>query len=166
VAFTDDVWKERLSSPFKQTFIASYHPAPSLDDDPRAVNEGEDDGKDAWIGTVTILGPSELLPSTLAPLDEVRVGADWEMYFLAAMWVHPGHRGKDVGRELVMASLEWARTNVDPKFSGEQEGKEKVVLLLVYNSNASGRALYSKMGFGDLVGVPVEDGQRWMSVKV
>ncbi|KIK76404.1 hypothetical protein PAXRUDRAFT_18248, partial [Paxillus rubicundulus Ve08.2h10] len=51
VAFTDDVWKERLSSPFKQTFIASYHPAPSLDDDPRAVNEGEDDGKDAWIGT-------------------------------------------------------------------------------------------------------------------
>ncbi|KIJ17598.1 hypothetical protein PAXINDRAFT_72718 [Paxillus involutus ATCC 200175] len=167
VAFTDDVWQQRLSSPFKQTFIASYHPAPYSDGEPQAVNEEhEDDGKDTWIGTVTILGPSELLPSTLAPFDEVGMGANWEMYFVAAMWVQPAHRGKGVGRELVMASLEWARTNVDPKFLDEKEGKEKVALLLVYDSNASGRALYSKMGFRDLVGVPVEDGQRCMSVKV
>ncbi|KAF9223000.1 hypothetical protein BS17DRAFT_755427 [Gyrodon lividus] len=164
VAFTDDVWQQRLNSPFKRTFIASVPPE---DGRPRATNEvHEDDGKDTWIGMVTVLGPSELLPSILAPFDETGVGANWEMYFLAAMWVHPAHRGKGIASELVRASLEWVRTNVDPKFSGEKEGKEKVVILLVYDDNAGGRTLYSKVGFRDLVGVPTRDGERWMSVKV
>jgi GNAT superfamily N-acetyltransferase len=88
------------------------------------------------------------------------------MYFLAAMWVHSAHRGKGVGTELVRAALEWAQTNVDPKFPDRNEEREKVVILLVYENNASARALYSKVGFRDLVGVPSEDGEQWMSVKI
>ncbi|KAF9240273.1 hypothetical protein BU15DRAFT_45918 [Melanogaster broomeanus] len=160
VAFTDDVWQARLNSPFKRTFIASIRTASSED------AEHEDDGMDAWIGTVTILGPSELWPSTLAPFVDAGVGANWEIYFLAAMWVHPAHRGKGVGAELVRAGLEWARTNVDPKFSDENVEREKVVAMAVFENNTGGRALYSKVGFRDLVGVPAKDGERWLSIKV
>ncbi|KIJ64600.1 hypothetical protein HYDPIDRAFT_111973 [Hydnomerulius pinastri MD-312] len=167
VAFTDDVWHKRLNSPFKRTFVASIASASSPDGTSASGAGGPDtDGHEKWIGTVTILGPSELLPSTLAPFDEARVGANWAMYFLAAMWVHHDHRGKGVGYRLVKEGMEWARKNVDPKFANDEVEKEKVVLLLVGDHNSGGRALYSRAGFRDLVEMPAQEGERWMVVKV
>ncbi|KAF9240275.1 hypothetical protein BU15DRAFT_46001 [Melanogaster broomeanus] len=162
VAFTDDVWQAQLNSSFQRTFIASIHAASPKD------AEREDDGMDAWIGTVTILGPSEVWPSPLAPFFDAGVGANWEMYLLSVMWVHPAHRGKGVGIDLVRAGLEWARTNVDPKFSDEKVEREKVMVLVACENNTGGRAFYSKAGFSDLVGVTTKDGERriMMSVKI
>ena len=113
------------------------------------------------------MGPSSLHPSVLAPFEEAGVGANWEIYALFAMWVHPAHRGKGVGAQLVKACLEWARTHVDTKFSNEGDGDlEKVVVLLVYNDNVVGRALYTKTGFTDLEEISSKEGERWMLAKV
>jgi len=162
LAFSDDFWRERLDSPFKQTVVASVLDASKVDS-----KEAGEAGQ--WIGTASIVGPSDMPPSVLAPLEEAGVGANWEPYCLYAMWVHPAHRGKGVAAQLTKACLEWARTNVDPnlKFSSENsEGFEKVVLPLVHVDNVAGHALYSRAGFTDLEGVSVPEGQRWMLAKV
>lgn len=162
-AFSEDVWRERLDSSFKQTIVASVLDA--------SHERGDVDSKEAeageWIGTASIVGPSGISPSLLAPLKEAGVGANWEIYGLYAMWVHPAHRGKGVGAQMVNACLEWARTNVDVKFSSENSGNfEKVVVLLVYGDNVAGNALYSRAGFTYLEGVSASEGERWMLAKV
>lgn len=169
VAFSEDLWRQRLDSPFKQTLVASMLGGVSSHER-RAADKGKmgDMGEtDEWIGTATIVGPSGIPPSFLAPFKETGMGTNWEIYGLYAMWVHPAHRGKGVGVQLVNACLEWARTNVDSKFSSENSGDfEKVVVLLVYNANVAGHALYSRAGFTYLEGVPSKEGERWMLAKV
>ncbi|KAH7885502.1 hypothetical protein F5I97DRAFT_1886100 [Phlebopus sp. FC_14] len=79
------------------------------------------------------------------------------------MWVHPHHRGKGVGHELVMRGVEWVREHKDSKWTDE---KEKVVILLVHDDNARGRALYAKAGFEDIVQMPMDNGERWMFLRL
>ncbi|KAG8214401.1 hypothetical protein J3R82DRAFT_9394 [Butyriboletus roseoflavus] len=62
VAFSEDFWRQRLESPFKQTLVASV-----LED---AGETGE------WIGTASIVGPSDMPPSILALFSEAGVGAN------------------------------------------------------------------------------------------
>lgn len=65
-AFTDDKWSERLDSPFKRTFVASVSSASSF------KMEGKErfpDGS-SWVATVSVLAPSELLPSTVERLEQ------------------------------------------------------------------------------------------------
>ena len=82
------------------------------------------------------------------------------------MWVHPAHRGKGVGTQLVNACLEW-RTNVDIKFSSKHGGDdEKVVVLLVHDSNVAGHTLCSRTGFTELERVSAREGKRWMLARV
>lgn len=122
-----------------------------------------------WIGMASIIGPSDAMMASfvIAPFKEAGVSVNWEMYGLYSVWVHPAHRGKGVGARLVNACLEWARTNVDIKFASENSGDlEKVVVLLVNDNNVTGHALYSRTGFTDVEGVPVEEGQTWMLAKV
>jgi GNAT superfamily N-acetyltransferase len=153
IAFTPELWMKRLTSPFKRTFIAS-------------VNDQEDSANETWVGMVSILGPSELIPAVLEPFERAGVGADWNMYMVAGMWVHPAHRGRGLGTRLMKEGLEWARTNMDPK--NDTEGtRDKMVLLQVGSHNASGRALYQKAGFTDLSTMPPDkEGHIWMSLKV
>lgn len=165
-AFSDDVWRERLDSPFKRTLVASVLDASHERGDVDNKEAGETGG---WIGTASIVGPSDIPPSDLASFKEAEVGANWEIYGLYAMWVHPAHRGKGVGAQLVKACLEWARTNVDIKFLGENSGDfEKVVVLLVYADNTAAHAVYSRTGFTYLEGVSVaeREGGRCMLAKV
>ncbi|KAG6376901.1 hypothetical protein JVT61DRAFT_929 [Boletus reticuloceps] len=142
VAFSEDVWRERLDSPYKRAIVAS-------------VRRNHDASH-----------PTCILPSW-PHSKKLEWVPNWEIYALYAMWVHPAHRGKGVGAQLVNACLEWARTNVDIKFLNEKGGdSEKVVALLVYNDNVAGRTLYSRTGFTDIEGVPAEEGERWMLARV
>lgn len=175
VALTEDVWRERLDSPFKQTLIVSVLPdnaddAPAHERDNANDNDngGEPGQTGEWIGMATIVGPSGLPPFILAPFREAGKSSNWEMYALFSMWVHPAHRGKGLGMRLIKSCLEWARTNVDAKFSSENDGNlEKVVVLLAWQNNVAARALYSKAGFTDKVeGVSSREGQMWMLAKV
>ncbi|KAG1735185.1 acyl-CoA N-acyltransferase [Suillus lakei] len=151
IAFTPDIWAQRLTSCFKCTFIASVKDEGSI---------GE-----TWVGMISVLGPSELIPATLEPFERAGVGADWEMYFVAGMWVHPEHRGRGLGTRLVKEGLEWVRTNMDPK--NDSEGRrDKMVLLLVGDDNESGRALYQKVGFTNLTNMPPVEGNSYMCLNV
>lgn len=171
VAFTEDAWRERLDSPFKQTLIASVLPddadeAPAHERDNTDDNGGGVGETGKWIGMASIVGPSAMLPSVLAPFREAGISANRAIYALYGMWVHPAHRGKGVGARLVKACLEWARTHIDPKFSSEDEGDfEKVVVLLVYKDNIAARTLYSGAGFTDLEGISSNE-EKWMLAKV
>ncbi|OAX33943.1 acyl-CoA N-acyltransferase [Rhizopogon vinicolor AM-OR11-026] len=153
ITFTPEMWMKRLTSPFRRTFIAT-------------VKDKEENNGETWVGMVTILGPSGLITATLEPLERAGVGADWDMYMVVGMWVHPEHRGRGLGTRLVREGLEWARTNMDPKNNTEGR-RDKMVLLQVLDRNASGRALYQKAGFSDLTSItPNEEGHMWMSLKV
>lgn len=112
VAFTEQVWRERVNSPFKRTIVASVTDA-SHAEELGDVEKKEPGETGEWIGMASIVGPSGLVPSTLAPFEKAGVGSNWEIYALYGMWVHPVQRGKGVGAQLVKACLEWARTNVD-----------------------------------------------------
>ncbi|KAG2123803.1 hypothetical protein DEU56DRAFT_745066 [Suillus clintonianus] len=153
IAFTPEIWAQRLTSRFKRTFIASVK-------DEGSIGVGE-----TWVGMISVLGPSELIPATLEPFERAGVGADWDMYFVAGMWVHPEHRERGLGTSLVKAGLEWVQTNVDP--INDSEGKrDKMVLLLVGDDNASGRALYQKVGFTTLTSMPQAKGNSYMGLNV
>jgi len=143
---------QRLISPFKRTLIAS-------------VREEEETTSETWVGMVGVLGPSELIPAVLEPFEMAGVGADWNMYVIVGMWVHPEHRGRGLGKRLMEAGLEWAQTNMDPK--NNTEGKrDKMVLLQVADHNAGARALYQKVGFTDLKSMPLDEDHRWMNLTV
>ncbi|KAG2033451.1 acyl-CoA N-acyltransferase [Suillus americanus] len=151
IAFTPEIWAQRLASRFKRTFIASVKDEGSI--------------SETWVGMISVLGPSELIPATLEPLERAGVGGDWDMYFVAGLWVHPEHRGRGLGTRLVKEGLEWVRTNVDP--NSDSEGKrDRMILLLVGNDNASGRALYQKVGFTNLTSMPPGEGNSYMCMKV
>jgi GNAT superfamily N-acetyltransferase len=120
---------------------------------------------ETWVRMISVLGPSELIPATLEPFKRAGVGADWDMYFVVGLWVHPEHRGRGLGTRLVKEGLEWVRTNMDPK--NDLEGKrDKMILLLVGDHNASGRALYQKVGFTDLTSMPPGERNSYMNLKV
>ncbi|KAG2066890.1 hypothetical protein BDR04DRAFT_1159671 [Suillus decipiens] len=151
VAFTPQIWTQRLASCFRRTFIASVKDEGSIDE--------------TWIGMISLLRPSELIPATLEPFERAGVGAEWDMYLVAGLWVHPEHRGRSLGTRLMKEGLEWVRTNMDPK--NDSEGKrDKMILLVVGDGNANGRALYQKMGFMDLTSMPKGEGKTYMSLKV
>ncbi|OJA18454.1 hypothetical protein AZE42_10734 [Rhizopogon vesiculosus] len=153
ITFTPEMWMKRLTSPFKRTFIAT-------------VKDKHESNGETWVGMVTIFGPSDLITATMEPLGRAGVGADWDIYMVAGMWVHPEHRGRGLGTRLVREGLEWARTNMDPKNNTEGR-RDKMVLLQVLDRNARGRALYQNVGFSDLTSIPTnEKGHMWMSLKV
>ncbi|KAG9315974.1 hypothetical protein JVU11DRAFT_3631 [Chiua virens] len=135
------------------------------------AHEGE------WIATATIIAPSEMPDFFLAPFKQVGAGGNWQMYGLFWMWVHPAHRGKGFGAQMVEACLEWAQTHVDPTvLAGSEKGQggrgnaEKVVILLVKEANVAGHALYTNMGFTIPEGIPPREGalekEKWMLIRL
>ncbi|KAG9315975.1 hypothetical protein JVU11DRAFT_3632 [Chiua virens] len=175
LAFTDDVWRQRIDSPCKRTFVASVSESvrdaesggdTDVEDVGRVTLHHPSEDKGEWIGTASIVGPSDLVPGIVDRFREDGVlGSNWQVYGLFAMWVHPAHRKRGIGAQLVKACLEWARTHIASKAEGGGD-IEKVVVLLVHDNNVAGRALYSRLGFNNLEGVSVEEGERWMLTKV
>ncbi|KAG2749268.1 hypothetical protein P692DRAFT_20732268 [Suillus brevipes Sb2] len=73
ITFTPEIWAQRLALHFKHTFIASVKDEGSI-------------GK-TWVGMISVLGPSELIPATLEQFERAGVGGDWDMCFVVGLWV-------------------------------------------------------------------------------
>ncbi|EGN93972.1 hypothetical protein SERLA73DRAFT_189112 [Serpula lacrymans var. lacrymans S7.3] len=145
LAFSREVWRELLDSPHQATFVAAVR--------------GELINGDEWVATVTVVAPSALPPGSLEPFQTAGVRAGWDIYHFVAMWVHPEHRGNGLGRKLVASLLEWVQNHDDgPK----NDNKDKVVTLMVAESNESARALYDKMGFEEIQSMRQDKGFVWM----
>ncbi|KAN0074709.1 hypothetical protein V8E55_011758 [Tylopilus felleus] len=92
VAFTEQVWRERVNSPFKRTIVASVTDA-SHAEELGDVEKKEPGETGEWIGMASIVGPSGLVPSTLAPFEKAGVGSNWEIYALYGMCWSPIGKG-------------------------------------------------------------------------
>lgn len=66
----------------------------------------------------------------------VIVGAQWGVAYLQRIAVHPDHRGKNIGSDLVRGAINWARRTTS-----------QVMVLNVRNENGPARSLYAKEGF-------------------
>jgi|SRR4051812_12154477 RimJ/RimL family protein N-acetyltransferase len=60
-----------------------------------------------------------------------------EAVYLYSLWLDPGTRGRGLGRDLVAAAVDWARSQ-----------RARVVTLRVDVANAAARGVYEKLGFG------------------
>jgi len=144
LAFTEDQWRERLSTHNRATFVASIA-----------------DSNQDWVGTLTILVPSEMIFDSLAPLRDIGVGKDGDIYMLVGMWVRPEHRRRGLGKRLVEEAFEWIRKH---NLKDGEVRKDKLVVLQVSNNNGGGWALYDKTGFRLLS--DVESEHKWMLCRV
>lgn len=156
-SFTDDEWQKELDSASKRIFVASVSSASSSEADGESVTD-----TNSWVAIVTILASSEFFPDIIEPLQESGWPANWEPYYLGGFWVHPEHRAKGLGKELIKQGLEWART---AQFMETDEETERMVIACVHDCSRGAQALFTKLGFCDLDMQPWE-GERCMAIKV
>jgi len=123
IAFTEDQWRQRLDGHNKVTFVAAI---PDSDDEP-------------WVGTMSIVAPSEITFDYLAPVRNMDIGKDSYIYTLFGMWVRPEHRKRGLGKRLIEEGLEWIR-----KDNVKGGNIRKVLVLQVKEENDAGWALYGK----------------------
>jgi ribosomal protein S18 acetylase RimI-like enzyme len=60
-----------------------------------------------------------------------------EAVYLYSLWLEPAARGRGLGHELVIAAVEWARSQ-----------RARIVTLRVDVANAAARGVYEQLGFG------------------
>lgn len=70
-------------------------------------------------------------------------------YAVFAMWVHPEHRGKGIGKRLIKEGFEWVKRRREEGLHDEKNAK-RTLLLEVHKENEAGVALYRSVGFDEL----------------
>ncbi|KAI0368454.1 hypothetical protein BV20DRAFT_1114228 [Pilatotrama ljubarskyi] len=102
VAFTDEVWRERLNGEGKP--LSSLARESSGDRGGESAEEGLENSDTApFVGTVTLVA-GRALPVSMAPEFADRQTA----YFMVRMWVAPEHRRMGLGRRLMERALAYA----------------------------------------------------------
>lgn len=129
VAFTDDIWYQRLADSKAATFFA--------------LQEGR------IVGTLTVLGPMPFSPEELTPSAnpwELEGGTDQaELHFrYNGVFTLPEARGKGVAKALVEKGKEFAHTQA------KALGKPFVASLVVETANVAAMKLYERSGFSFL----------------
>ncbi|KAH6912654.1 hypothetical protein BKA70DRAFT_1559139 [Coprinopsis sp. MPI-PUGE-AT-0042] len=174
-AFTDEQWAERLwdAQGDKATFIATagrrIHAPGRLPEPKEGIQE--------WVGCITILGPGAIKTISGHPYPSFshKTGAPIagaSHYLIVAMWVRGNYRRQRVGKMLVSAALDWAKTHEGDhdgdhgKRSREEAersgagslvkeggvnqtgaGHMKAIMLQVRPTNISAKGLYESSGF-------------------
>lgn len=77
-----------------------------------------------------------------------------ESVYLYSLWLEPDARGRGLGRALVAAAVDWARSE-----------KARVVTLRVDATNSAARGVYERLGF-DVVGPAASATELTMSLSV
>ena len=121
-----------------------------------------------WIGTLSLLEPELVhdlpFPSKIA---EAKDGGA-EIYMLVGMWVDPEFRKKGVGGQLVEHALQAVRdfsVISSHQNRGENDGRKRLVVLEVHNTNFVAQRLYESQGF--VVEPEVtKEGMKWMALNI
>ncbi len=77
-----------------------------------------------------------------------------EAVYLYSLWLEPAMRGRGLGHDLVIAAVDWARSQ-----------RARVVTLRVNVANATARGVYEELGF-DVVDAPATADELTMSLSV
>jgi ribosomal protein S18 acetylase RimI-like enzyme len=117
----------------------------------------------AWVGMITIQTP-DFLRAMPFPLPSAAKSAKAAPYILVAMWVHPRHRRRGLGAQLLKAAKGW----IGGHGGGEQaQSAKKVVLLGVRPSNMGAITLYRSAGYVEIKDNEVQDEEEiWMALEV
>ncbi len=143
-------WKARLQSRDKVTIVA----AASLQSSERLSWQHK------WVGMITVAGPKVLQKFGFTPPRAVQGGEGF--YLLMGAWVHPGHRRKGLGREMIAAGLEWIQAD-----DGVSSGDERMLLLQVARNNQRAISLYTSIGFRQIGGDEgMKDDNVWMGMEL
>lgn len=141
-------WKARLQSRDKVTIIA----AASFQSSERLSWQHK------WVGMITVVGPKVLQTFGFTPPRVMPGGGNY--YLLMGVWVHPGHRRKGLGREMISAGLEWIQ-----KDDGINPRDGRMLLLQVAQHNKHAISLYTSIGFRHIaVDKGAEDNNVWMGM--
>lgn len=130
IAFTDDIWYERLSNPKAITFIA--------------VQSGH------IVSTIAVLGPLPYGPHERSPLGNPWVTMDGDAtvkiptsshWRINAMFTLPEARGQGTAKALIEAAKKFGTAQA------EASGKDLVMSIVVDEDNVAAKSLYEKCGF-------------------
>jgi len=180
VAFTDDIWAARLEPSERRAWITLQGAIQS---------EGDSDcfaGGEAGVATMTILSPCAVvnLPLAWDQFEKAGLTADWDIFIIHGMWVHPAHRERGVAAELFNTGKEWVRDfDIENWADGEgsqtsgslgncskeengYKSKKRMLALNVTEGNAAAHAFYRKVGFVDVPTVSTLAGQSCMVMEI
>jgi ribosomal protein S18 acetylase RimI-like enzyme len=130
IAFTDDVWYERLSNPKAVTFIA--------------VQSGH------IVSSLAVLGPLPYGPDELSPLGNPWFAIDGDPtvkilntshWRINGMFTLPEARGQGIAKALIEAAKKFCATQA------QTSGKDHVLSIAVEEDNLPAKALYQRCGF-------------------
>ncbi|KDQ62812.1 hypothetical protein JAAARDRAFT_30722 [Jaapia argillacea MUCL 33604] len=132
--FTPDIWRSRLDDNNKVTFIVSTRSSLPPNDE-----------EEEWVAMMTILGPAAL--RNIPHDTPVEISARGELFMIVSMWVHPTHRGKGLGSQLIRAGFDHVEKYQVGKLGDGYTGELKLLVLEVLKDNEDARRLYAKESF-------------------
>jgi len=130
VAFTDDVWSERLRNPKAITFIAVQN--------------------DCIVSTIAVIGPLPYGPKELSPLGNPWVSLDGDAtvkipttshWRINGMFTLPEARGQGTAKALIETAKKFGAAQADAS------GKDLVLSIAVDEDNVAAKSLYERCGF-------------------
>lgn len=117
----DEFWRNRISNPLAQTFIAMRS------------NESNE-----ILSSLTLFGPMPLPETLITHDDEAQMPLHWAVN---GVWTLPEARRKGISAALSSLAKEWAISQADAA------GRDGLLTVLAYEANTSAIALYEKKGF-------------------
>ena len=165
-AFPHRQWCERVNNRARTTLVATTALSAIAENSlERDAGFQYDDHESKWIGTLSVLAPEMLHSESFPPkIVEAEERGDIEIYMLVGMWVRPDLRKKGVGRQLVEHASQVVRDLSVINSSQNREGKQKVLLLEVDDTNFEAQRLYESQSFIELEGT--QEGRKWMALNI
>lgn len=143
IAFTPQVWTQRLMNPHQITFIATISSSIDSIDLPTKCETWNEPSQFKVSDQLLPLGMITCIQSFDNPEDARIVG----------LWVSPETRRQGIGKALIEKALSWASQRV------EEHERFKTLILDVWKDNWAARGLYERCGFTRLAGTSPEEAQ-------
>jgi len=138
IAFTEEVWRSRFEAkePWPQiekAIIVAWK---------GSADDGLENGE--WLGLVAFLAPTH--EAVLPNLEKWAASKTRNIYVVVGTWIHPEHRGKGIGKKLMLEGLNWVKRR-EKALVKEDEDEDTMVVLDVRTANLEAVGLYTAVGF-------------------